>query len=218
MTKNRLEAFSDGVFSIAITLLILNVKIPQADNLTNSKLLAYLYSALPNIFTFLFSFLVIGVFWVAHHRIFAFVKVVDSTLLWMNVFYLMFVAIIPFPAGLLAKYPSLPAAILVYACTLFTVSVMHLVLLRHIYQSDKLKEGLFKPDIYRSSLKLALVGPVCYVAAAIFSHADHYISFILILCALIFYIFFAGKSKVSQELVDDGIEKAGKKTSEDDEA
>ena len=85
MNKNRLENFSDGVFSIAATLLILNVKIPDTHRFNNQKLNINLLGSLPHLATFAFSFIVIGVFWVAHHRIFSFVKIPDGTLLWLNI-------------------------------------------------------------------------------------------------------------------------------------
>ena len=97
MHKTRLENFSDGVFAIAVTLLILGVKIPDTKNFNNTKLNHSLWSSIPHLATFAFSFLVIGVFWVAHNRIFSFVKILDSTLLWLNIVYLLFVAVIPYP-------------------------------------------------------------------------------------------------------------------------
>ncbi len=102
MNKNRLEAFSDGVFAIAITLLVLNVKVPNKQNITNAELNNILAASTNQLLSFGFSFLIIGVFWVAHHRIFSFAKVVDTTLIWLNIIYLMFIATIPFPASILA--------------------------------------------------------------------------------------------------------------------
>ena len=84
MNKNRLENFSDGVFAIAVTLLVLNIKLPNIKNLSNHQLNHTLMFVAPHLVTFIFSFLVIGVFWIAHHRIFSFVNVLDSTLLWLS--------------------------------------------------------------------------------------------------------------------------------------
>lgn len=100
MTKIRLEAFSDGVFAIVITLLVLDIKTPQTDVTSNQELNALLKQAIPNFLTFVFTFLVVSVFWVAHHRIFNFIKAIGNYLLWVNVFYLMIVAIIPFSASI----------------------------------------------------------------------------------------------------------------------
>src|ERR1700759_2537664 len=104
MNKNRLENFSDGVFAIAVTLLILNVRIPMDLNkFTKHDLNQMLLRMFPRLLNFAFSFLVIGVFWVAHHRIFSFVRVLDNTLLWLNIVYLLFVAIIPLTSSLISE-------------------------------------------------------------------------------------------------------------------
>src|SRR6195952_3207775 len=139
MNKNRLENFSDGVFAIAVTLLILNVRIPDAQNLNNHSLNHTLVKLLPRVITFAFSFLVIGVFWVAHHRIFSFVKILDSTILWLNILYLLFVAMIPFPAAILSENPLLPTAILFYCITLLVIALMHFVLLEYAIRNDHIK-------------------------------------------------------------------------------
>src|SRR5579864_1675525 len=124
MIKVRLENFSDGVFAIAVTLLILSVKIPDVKNFNDHQLLQALIQTIPQLVTFAFSFLVIGIFWVAHHRIFSMARLVDNKLLWLNIFYLMFVAVMPYPAALLAENPYLTTGILVYTTTLFIIAMM----------------------------------------------------------------------------------------------
>ncbi len=139
MNKNRLEAFSDGVFAIAITLLVLNVKVPNKQNITNAELNNILAASTNQLLSFGFSFLVIGVFWVAHHRIFSFAKVVDTTLIWLNIIYLMFIATIPFPASILADNFFLPTTILLYTGTLFVISILNYIMFRYIINNEKIK-------------------------------------------------------------------------------
>jgi uncharacterized membrane protein len=201
MNKNRLENFSDGVFAVAVTLLILNVKIPETHNLDNHRLNWKLILSLPHLITFAFSFLVVGVFWVAHHRIFSFVRVLDSTLLWMNILYLLFVTIIPFSASILSENPFLPTAILLYSITLLIIAFMHFLLLQYILRNKSLKHEALTKEIYRASQKTAIVGPVCYIIAAVASFITVYISFAAIICAMVFYIFFSGKGKVEDRLI-----------------
>jgi uncharacterized membrane protein len=201
MNKNRLENFSDGVFAIAVTLLILNVKIPDTHHLDNHQLNWRLIISVPHLLTFAFSFLVVGVFWVAHHRIFSFVRVLGSTLLWLNILYLLFVAIIPFSASILSENPFLPTAILFYSITLLVIALMHLVLLEYMLRNKPLKHEALTKDIYRASQKTAIVGPICYVIAAIASFITVYVSFAAIICAMIFYIFFSGKGKVEDKMI-----------------
>lgn len=201
MNKNRLENFSDGVFAFAVTLLILNVKIKDSKTMNNPGLDDMLIKVIPHMATFAFSFLVIGVFWVAHHRIFSFVKILDNTLLWLNIIYLLFVAIIPIAAAVISEYPFLPTAILFYTITLLVIALMHFVLLEYMLRNKTLKHEALTKDIYRSAQRTAIVGPICYVIAAGFSFFNVYISLFFIVAAMIFYIFFSGKSKMEEQMV-----------------
>jgi len=201
MNKNRLENFSDGVFAFAATLLILNVKIPDTHDIDNHHLNLILMSRLPHLLTFGFSFIVVGVFWVAHHRIYSFVKVLDSTLLWLNILYLLFVAVIPFSASILSENPFLPSAILLYSITLLIIALMHFWLLEYMLRNKHLKHEALTREIYRATQKTATVGPICYIVAAIASFFSVYISIAAIICAMVFYIFFSGKGKVEDTLI-----------------
>jgi uncharacterized membrane protein len=187
MTRSRLEAFSDGVFSISITLLVLDVKLPFRVG-TNQELNAALRGVVPNVLAFVFSFLVVGVFWVAHHRIFHFIKKVDHIVLWSNIFYLMSVAFIPFPTSILAAHPLFPTAILLYSLVLLLCASQHFWLLRFIYKNPEYKEADLTKQAYKDSMWLAAVGPICYALAAAFSFISPAVSFMFILLALIFYI------------------------------
>ena len=210
MNKNRLENFSDGVFSIAATLLILNVKIPDTHRFNNQKLNINLLVSLPHLATFAFSFIVIGVFWVAHHRIFSFVKIPDGTLLWLNIFYLLFVATIPFSASILSENPFLPTAILLYTVTLFIIALMHFILLHYLLRNEHLKHEALTEDLYRSAKKIAVIAPICYIIAAVGSFINVYISFFAIAFAIVYSIFLPGKGKIEEQIISTAREEENK--------
>ena len=207
MNKNRLEAFSDGVFAIAITLLVLNIKVPTQQNITNGQLNQILVKVFPQLLSFTFSFLVIGVFWVAHHRIFSFAKVVDTPLVWLNIVYLMFIAIIPFPASILADNFFLNTTILLYTGTLFLISILNFSILKYILNNEDVKHEALTEEVYRSATKTAIIGPICYVLAAASCFISAYISLFFMTCALLFYIFISGKNTMSKKLIDVAKEK-----------
>jgi uncharacterized membrane protein len=104
MSSTRVEAFSDGVFAIAITLLVLDLAVPAREELPAGGLAAALGRQWPAYFAYLVSFLVIGIIWVNHHAVFQRVRRVDRTLLFANLALLLFVSVIPFPTRLLAEY------------------------------------------------------------------------------------------------------------------
>jgi len=104
----RIEAFSDGVFAIAITLLVLNIRVPSAGELQGGTLLDALLRQWPAYLAYVVSFVTILLMWVGHHNTFRFVRRTDQGFLLLNGLLLMGIAIVPFPTGLLAAY--LPAA------------------------------------------------------------------------------------------------------------
>jgi uncharacterized membrane protein len=124
MSTNRLEAFSDGVFAVAITLLIFNVQIPHvADAEVGNALLAQW----PSYASYVVSFLTIGIIWVNHHGLFHRVCRIDRTLLFLNLSLLMVVAFLPFPTALLGQFilarQASPIAAVVYGTTMILLSL-----------------------------------------------------------------------------------------------
>jgi uncharacterized membrane protein len=98
----RLEAFSDGVFAIAITLLILEIKVPEVEG--GEHLWHALGAQWPSYAAYVVSFLVIGIMWLNHHTVFSYIQRVDRTLIMLNLLLLMVVAAIPWPTALMAEY------------------------------------------------------------------------------------------------------------------
>ena len=96
MSKNRVEAFSDGVFAIVITLLILNVHLDRRQVLT----LDALRNLGPDVFAFILSFVIVGIYWISHHNMLHLIKAVDCRLLWLNLVLLLAVVFVPFPTSL----------------------------------------------------------------------------------------------------------------------
>ena len=132
---NRLEAFSDGVMAIAITLLVLALVVPTRGELAlrHQSLAQALIHLWPNFFAFVVSFLVIGIMWVNHHAMFSMVQAVDRQVLFANLFLLMIVSTVPFPTRLLAEYltqggANAHVAAAVYSLTMVLASVAFITL------------------------------------------------------------------------------------------
>ena len=104
LSTSRLEAFSDGVFAIAITLLIIEIKVPTHDDLENQSLLHYIWQQWPKYFAYFLSFLIIGIYWANHHYLFKLFKKTDHVFNLLNVFFLMTIAFLPYPTGVLGDY------------------------------------------------------------------------------------------------------------------
>jgi uncharacterized membrane protein len=121
----RLETFSDGVFSIAATLLVLNLEVPDLPRDEASRQLPQAVVALgPSALSYVVSFLVIMSFWMAHRAQFRAIANANRRLSWLNGLFLMVVAFLPFSTGLFDRYPTEPLAIVVYAGSLALARLM----------------------------------------------------------------------------------------------
>jgi len=167
----RLEAFSDGVFAIAMTLLALELKVPHFDAGGNmaDRLISGLTNQWPSYFAFLTSFFTVLIMWVHHHAIFRLVKGVDATLLFTNGFLLMLVTVVPFPTAVVAEYLRTPAA--GAACTLYSgffvlIGIAFMVLLWAAF-----RPSIVDPDASTATIarlrKSYRLGPPLYLAATV---------------------------------------------------
>ena len=112
----RLVFFSDAVFAIAITLLVIELRLPETGTVTGSReLLAALGALAPRLVSFVVSFVVIGSLWLSHHRFFRMVRASDQGLLLLNLLFLLFVASLPFPTAVVGRYSAIPEAEALYA-------------------------------------------------------------------------------------------------------
>ena len=101
--KNRLETLVDGIFAIAMTLLVLSIEIPSIQFHCVTDFQIYIISLLPKIFIYFLSFILLAIFWMNHH-IFFIIKRTNRTILWINIIWLMFIALIPFSTSLVSSF------------------------------------------------------------------------------------------------------------------
>jgi uncharacterized membrane protein len=185
VSTNRLEAFSDGVIAIAITLLVLDIKVPDPD--TTSSLGHALGQMWPNYAAYVVSFATIGIIWINHHALVRRLRMADHSVLILNLFLLLTIGVLPFTTALLAAYlgedgEHLAAA--VYAGSLLAMAVGFLLLQRRILFSGShlLRDDIGAGDrvlIWRRNLAGVLPYAVAVAIAPISGYAT------LILCALI---------------------------------
>ncbi len=111
----RIVFFSDAVMAIAITLLAIDLRVPEVDpHITSQQLAAQLSAIRPHLLTFFISFVVIGIYWISHHRYFRYIKRYDTRLILLNLLFLFFIVGMPFLASLLGQYTAVPLALISY--------------------------------------------------------------------------------------------------------
>ena len=166
---SRLEAFSDGVFAIAMTLLALELKVPHPAERTSAALASALASEWPGYFAFVTSFFTVLIMWVHHHVIFRLVRRTDAALLFANGFLLLLVTVVPFPTAVVAEYwgsPAAPAAVTLYAGVFVGISLAFYFVLMSAFRKAVLDENASEERIRRLRRDYRL-GPPAYLTAAI---------------------------------------------------
>lgn len=188
MSTDRLETFSDGVFAIAITLLVLEIEVPRGEGSLGRELL----ELWPSYLAYATSFITIGIIWVNHHFQFERTVSVNRPLLYMNLFLLMVVAFIPFPTAVLAEHlrsgddESVAAAF--YAGVLLLMSLGFKGLADYTDRAGLLKGGL--PEKLLAALrKRGRIGGVGYLAAIAVAFLSAPASVAICAAVAIFYIF-----------------------------
>jgi uncharacterized membrane protein len=159
---DRVAFFSDAVFAIAMTLLVVGIGIPHV---TEAKLHDAVSGKSSEIFSFFLSFVVIGFYWLAHHRFFARLGAVDRRFMQINLLYLAAIAFMPFPTALVGSYSNRPITIVLYAVTLGTASFLESALFWHAQRSGLLRVRM-RDDIFRASM-IASLAPVAVFALSI---------------------------------------------------
>jgi uncharacterized membrane protein len=182
----RLEAFSDGVIAVAITLLVLDIRVPPPDS---PHSLAYnLAHQWPHYAAYVVSFITIGIIWVNHHVMIGRLRETDHAILFLNLLLLMSIAVLPFATSLMAEYVNLGrgqhVAATVYAGSFLAMALFFSALQRHIlYAKPHMHKRELPIERRRQILRRAVSGVFPYVIATAFAPLSPYIT--LIICGAI---------------------------------
>lgn len=180
MSKSRLEAFSDGVFAIIITITVLQMEVPKGADWNSLK------SVLPLFLTYIFSFTMVGIYWNNHHHLFQVVNKVNGRVLWANLHLLFWLSLFPFATGWVGNNHLSQLPVMVYGIILMMASISYAILLWAIIRiegKDSFIAKVVKEDrkgnlstlLYFVATLLTFVNPVVSIA-------------ILVLVAIIWFI------------------------------
>ncbi len=200
----RVEAFSDGVFAVAITLLVLNIRgLPYpAQPLTDPDLLALLVAQWPTYLAFVTSFATIGVMWMNHHRLFTHIKYVDTNLLLLNLLLLLVIVFIPFPTGLLASYinhPEYHYAAFLYNATGILMAISFNLLWRYASYKNRLLAKDADQEAVQAITNQYRFGPLFYVITFVLAFIYVPASVVLTLLLAIFFALPSRRARSSAE-------------------
>lgn len=169
----RIVFFSDAVMAIAITLLAIDIRIPEIDPaLATVELPVQLANIAPNLLTFLISFTVIGIYWISHHRHFSYIKRYDTRLMSLNLLFLFFIACMPFVASLLGRYPSVPISAAAYSLEVAALGFSIALIWRYASKNHR----LIDPDLEAGTLRAINVrlwaAPLMFLLAVPFAFVN----------------------------------------------
>jgi len=183
----RIEAFSDGVFAIIVTLLVLDLKPPDLlHKLSVSELGHGLLSQLPMFLSWLISFIIVCKFWLNHHYIFGQARSANYALVWLNSIFLMFQSFVPFPTAMMGEYPSNPLAVSLFGVVMAVNTVLFLALQMYIVNN------LLKPEYVTVKdehfVKKAMIGPLFYLLGSGAAWIATPLAFVFYMVTPLFYI------------------------------
>jgi len=192
----RIEAFSDGVFAVAMTLLVLNLQVPHVpDNATFSEAVQSLAPLGFKVLTFTLSFMFVVVVWVNHHQIFHSLRCTDRHLLWWNAFLLFWICLLPFPTAFVGQYPHLPLAMMLLSGMLGCGAIAFLLLVRHA-DGVSLYRDEVSAETRASIMKRCLISPPVFFAAALIAIGSPTIALIAVF-AMMGYLFLPSRVTVA---------------------
>lgn len=167
LSFERVVFFSDAVFAIVITLLVLELKVPHLAEHSEAALRHALIELFPRVIGFVVSFLIIGLMWIEHHRIFRYIEDYDGGLLWRNLFLLLCVSFVPFPTALFSENFWSRTAFILYTASFGGVATAKLLIWRHAVKANLLKKDV-SPALERRIARRSLAVPIaCAVAIAL---------------------------------------------------
>ena len=189
ISTSRIEAFSDGVFAIVITLLAFQFKVPKfTEEATIQQNLRELLKLSPHFIGFVFSFLFVAVFWINHHQLFHTIKEADRKLLWYNIHLLFWITIIPFPTAMVGDHPDIPLAAMSLAFVLMMASLAAYIVRRYSYFRASLVDESLSIDSIKDGLNKNLAAIILNFAAILIAPYSVKICYIIFIIVLALFI------------------------------
>jgi len=184
---NRTEAFSDGVFAIVVTLLVLELKVPILhDRASVSELNHRLVDLVPKFLSWLISFVIVCKFWLNHHHLLTFARHATYGMVWLNSIFLMGQAFIPFPTALMGEFPTNPLAVSLFGAVMAVNTLLFIALQSYIIGN------LLKPELVSAVVphltRKSFVGVVSYLLGAAATLFNVHVAFVLYALTPLFFI------------------------------
>lgn len=160
---DRMLQFSDAIFAFAITLLVVTIDIPKIPpELADKQLQGALLGLWPQFESYLISFIVIGSFWVAHHQRFRHLRRYDRIFIWLNLFCLMFISLLPFSTNLMGDYNAVQIVTIIYSLNMFFIGLLFSLLWWYATYKRRLIDEHLSKERITESRRLSIAIPIIF--------------------------------------------------------
>lgn len=195
--KHRIEALSDGVFAIALTLLVLDIKVPVAGTIKSEmELIGSFFTLMPEFLAYLTSFLTLGIFWTGQSAQFHFIEKSDRNLNWISLVFLAFVSLLPFSTAFLSEHITFKFALAVYWLNIFFLGLLMYLNWTYAYKHNFISTiESDKKTISYLIKKRIIVAQSLYLAGALLCFINTYLSIAVIIAIQFSYAFAIFNSK-----------------------
>lgn len=218
ISTNRVEAFSDGVIAIIITIMVFKIRFPLSGQFTGQQELAALEHMIPQLVAYFFSFLILGIMWINHHHMLHLVHHVDEKFLWLNLHLLFWISLIPFPTDMLGLNPLLTESTAIYGAELFMSTLAYTMLrnyaIKHrlMYRDKKLLNKTID-KINRRARKKNVISTTAYLVSIPLSYLSVYLAYLCFLIPPILFFIPEGVEDVemAERIIRNNQELANKK-------
>jgi uncharacterized membrane protein len=189
ISRDRIITLTDAVLAIVMTLLVLEIVVPQLSRSeVATELPKRLLELLPDVWSYATSFIILGFFWIAHDDQFYYVKRVNRTLLWLTIFYLMFIAFIPFSTALIGEYGDQQISETIYGINIIIVLVWTYLQWKYATREHHLVDSDLHPKLIAIMSRRLIAGMILYAFAIAVSFLNTQVSLILFILIPIYYL------------------------------
>ncbi|MFN8452079.1 MAG: TMEM175 family protein [Anaerolineae bacterium] len=188
ITTARIETLTDGVFAIVMTVLVFDIRVPVQEQVDQLGLLHALSLLAPNLLSYVITFVILGVFWVGHHNQYFYIRRADRSLLWINIFFMMAVALLPFSAGVFSRYGQDRVSIMVYNANLILAGLILFVHWWYATRDNHLLSHEIEPQVRHLVYRRILTPPVLYLVAIVVSLVNVEVSVIIDILVPLIYV------------------------------
>jgi uncharacterized membrane protein len=189
ISRDRIVSLTDAVLAIAMTLLVLEIVVPELSRSeAATELPKRLLELLPDVWSYAISFTILGFIWISHDDRFHYIKRANRTLLWMTVFYLMFIAFIPFSTALIGAYGDQQISVIIYGINIIIVIVWSYLQWKYATKEHRLVDSDLDPKFIARMSRRIIIGIILYLIAIAVSFLSNQASLIIFVLIPIYYL------------------------------